>query len=317
MGVPFKLILYARDEPLANLAARAAFKRISELNRILSDYDPDSELSRLSRSAGANTWVIVSDDLWRVLWKSQELAQRTQGAFDITVGPYVRLWRRAKREKQLPSAALLADARACVGFQAIELDPKTQRARLHKPEMRLDAGGIAMGYAVDEAIKVLKAHRIESALVDASGDIGVMNAPPGEAGWRIAVSPLARDSAHGEYLTLASAAVTTSGDAFQHVTIAGKRYSHIIDPQTGLGLTTQMGVTVLACDCVTADSYATAVSVLGPKAGLELIESTPATAALIVVAQPDEATKEFRSRRWPCDGKNMQSRLKCRLQSTP
>ncbi|MEX0679696.1 MAG: FAD:protein FMN transferase [Pirellulales bacterium] len=284
MGVPFKIILYASDEAAAKGAFEAAFSHIAALNRMLSDYDPQSELSRLSRTAGSGRDVPVSETLWNVLARSQALAGETDGAFDVTVGPYVRLWRRARRNKEMPASERLAQARSAVGYQLLKLDEQRRTARLQKPGMLLDLGGIAMGYAVDEALELLRKRGMTRALIDASGDIGVSDPPPGKRGWTIDVAPLAAGGAPGVSILLANAAVTTSGDAFQHVVIGGKRYSHIIDPRTGLGLTDQSSVTVIAADCTTADSLATAVSVLGPKAGLKLIERTQGTAALIIRA---------------------------------
>lgn len=299
MGVPFKIILYAPDETAAKGAFEAAFARIGQLNAILSDYDPQSELSRLSRTAGSNTAVAVSEDLWNVLARSQSLAQRTGGAFDVTVGPYVRLWRRARRNGRMPSAERLAAARAAVGYKYLKLDDASRTAELLRPGMRLDLGGIAMGYAVDEALEVLESRGITRALIDASGDIGAGDPPPGKAGWTIGVAPVSADGAPSREIVLAHAAVTTSGDAFQHVVIDGKRYSHIVDPRTGLGLTDQSGVTVIAPDCTTADSLATAVSVLGPEAGLKLVESTPGVAAFIVRA-PAGKVETYESTRFGC-----------------
>lgn len=284
MGVPFKIILYAPDETIANGAAQAAFARIHELNGVLSDYQAESELSRLSDAAPSKMPVRVSDDLWAVLSSSQKLAKGTDGAFDVTVGPYVKLWRRARRDKKMPSPERMAQARAAVGYQFLRLDSGQQTAELLQPNMRLDLGGIAMGYAIDEAMKVLAAKGVKHALVDGSGDMLASEAPPGAKGWRIAVAPLGVDGSPSRFVLLCNAALTTSGDAFQHVDIDGVRYSHIVDPKTGLGLTTRVGVTVIAKDCITADSLATAVCVLSPQAGLKLIDNTPDTAALIVRA---------------------------------
>jgi thiamine biosynthesis lipoprotein len=149
--------------------------------------------------------------------------------------------------------------------------------------MRLDLGGIAAGYAADETLKILKEQGVEQALIDISGDLLAGEAPPGRAGWQIGIAPVDRpDGPPTRRLSLRRAALTTSGDAFQHVVIEGKRYSHIVDPRTGIGLTDQSSVTVIAPDCITADSLATAVSVMGPKAGLKLIEEIPGAAALIM-----------------------------------
>ncbi len=282
MGVPFKIILYVPDEAAAKGAFDAAFSRIAQLNHVLSDYDPESELSRLSHTSPADMGIPVSDPLWTVLARSQALAEQTSGAFDVTVGPYVRLWRRARRMKEMPSSERLDEARASVGFQNLKLDDKNRTAQLLKPNMRLDLGGIAMGYAVDETLKLLRERGIKRALVDASGDIGVGDPPPGKAGWRIGVMPLSAEGTPSREILLANAAVTTAGDAFQHVDIGGKRYSHIVNPHTGLGMTDRIGVGVIANDCITADSLDTAISVMGPKAGLELIETIPGAAAFIV-----------------------------------
>lgn len=283
MGLPFRIVLYAPDAATANAAAEAAFARISQLNDSLSDYDADSELSRLSRTAGEGKAVKVSNDLWTVLERSQALARRTDGAFDVTVGPVVNLWRKARREKQLPRADRLAEARAAVGWRNLELDPRARTATLLVPDMRLDLGAIAKGYAVDEALKVLRARGVTRALVAGGGDMAVGDAPPGTSGWRIEVAPLdVTNAPPARFVILRNRALATSGDVFQHVEIDGVRYSHIVDPRTGMGLTDHSLVTVIAPDCTTADSLATAVSVLGPAKGLKLVEQFPQTAAHIV-----------------------------------
>jgi thiamine biosynthesis lipoprotein len=294
MGVPFTLLLYAPNEASANLAADKAFERIEDLNGILSDYDPQSELSRLSVTAGSGRSVQVSDDLWYVLEASQELNASSNGAFDITVGPLVDLWRRARRSKRMPAPEKLRAALKLVGSQHLRLDKAKQTAELLTPGMRLDLGGIAMGYAVDEAIKTLKAEGVNQALIDASGDVGVADAPPGEKGWRVGIATLEPEGPPTRYLLLANAAVTTSGDAFQHVVIDGVRYSHIVHPKTGLGLTDHSTVTVVASNCMAADGLATAVSVLGQEAGMKLIDKLDGAAAHIV-RLVDGKTKVYES----------------------
>ena len=282
MGMDFKLTFYAADESSANRAAVAAYARIGELNSVMSDYDPASELSQLSKTAGSGRPIPLSDDLWQVLAVSQRLAGETAGAFDVTVGPLVRLWRRARRERELPSDERLAAARQAVGHQLLTLDDSQRTATLNSPEMRLDLGGIAAGYAADEALAVLARHGIRQALIDASGDLLAGDPPPGEPGWKIGIAPLAEAAEPSRYVWLARRAISTSGDALQFVEIDGVRYSHIVDPQTGLGLTTSLAVVVVAPDCITADSLATALSVLGVERGLEFAERRPEIAALFV-----------------------------------
>lgn len=296
MGTEIRLVFYAADDATAQGAAAAAFARVADLDRKLSDYDPHSELSLLGATSGSGRRVRLSADLWHVLDAGQRLAAETDGAFDVTVGPLTKMWRSARRTKTFPPADRMAKARAAVGYRCLLLDPGSRTAELTRPNMRLDLGGIAMGYAAHEALAVLKRHGIASALVDASGDVVCSAAPPDEPqGWRIGIAPLTGSpGSASRSVWLRDAALTTSGDAFQYVEIDGRRFSHIVDPKTGLGLTMRSSVTVTARDGMTADSMATAVSVLGPRRGLELIAGTPGAAALIVVATAD-GVKEFAS----------------------
>lgn len=271
MGVPFRIVLYAPGREAAETAARAAFARIAELNAVMSDYDSDSELSRLSATAGSGRAVRVSTDLWRVLARAQELARRTDGAFDVTVGPAVILWRKARRDRALPDPARLARARAAVGWRYLELDAKNRTARLLRPGMKLDLGGIAKGYAADQALKVLAARGVRRALVSGGGDLAVSDPPPARAGWRVEVAPPEPAPELPQHrVSLRHAALATSGDVFQHIEIGGVRYSHIVDPRTGLGLTDHSQVSVVARDGLTADGLSTAISVLGPARGVAL-----------------------------------------------
>jgi len=296
MGMPFKVVLYAPDADSANAAARAAYARIKQLNGIMSDYDPESELMRLCQTAGTGKAVLVSSDLLAVLSHSQALAHQSDGAFDITVGPLVRIWRKARRTKKFPTAEELDTARAVVGYRHVRLDEKAGTVELLKKGMLLDLGGVAVGYAIDDVLALLKARGITRALIDGSGDIGVSDAPPGKEGWRIGIAPLEADKEPSRFVILKHAAVTTSGDAFQFVELNGQRYSHIVDPKTGLGLTDHSSVTLLARNCTIADSYTKAVSVLGPERGMKLIDET-AGAAVIIVRAPDGKAETFESKR--------------------
>jgi len=282
MGVPWTITVYA-DESRGRSAIDAAFAEIARLEGILSDYDPASELSRLSASAPAAAPVSVGTDLWRVLERAAEIRDATGGAFDITVGPLTTLWRRSRRSGRLPPPDKLAAALTAVGPGTLLLDPATRTARLVRPGMRLDAGGIGRGDAIDRGMEVLAAHGIGAAMIDSSGDVAVSGAPPGTDGWRIAVRPFGSGgpTAPGETetLVLAHAAVTTSGDAHQFVEIDGERYGHIVDPRTGLGVRDGPAVTVIAPLATTADALATALCVLGADEGLTALGRFPGCAA--------------------------------------
>ncbi|MEO8498451.1 MAG: FAD:protein FMN transferase, partial [Planctomycetota bacterium] len=282
MGTKFEVVLYAPDRELAEQAFAAGFDRIAELDRVMSDYDPASELSKLSQSAPTTAPVTVSEDLFSVLAASDALSRRTDGAFDVTVGPLTKLWRRARRRAEFPAPDLLQAARAATGYQNLKLDPEAKTAQLLVPDMRLDLGGIAKGFAADEALRSMAALGITHAIVNAGGGVVAGQAPPEETGWRIGVASLEQGVPPSRFLRIANCSVATSGDIWQFVEIDGVRYSHILDPKTGLGLTERSSVTIIAPTGIAADGLATAVSVLGPTAGLRLVEETPGTEALIL-----------------------------------
>ena len=275
MGTLVRIKLYAGDARQAEAAFRAAFDRIAQLDRALSDYQPDSELNRLCRSAAGQP-VEAGPDLLRVLEASQKLAAETGGAFDVTLGPVIRLWRQARLDHRLPVAGTLKEAAARTGFRKLHIDGAAGTVTLDQPGMQLDLGGIAKGYAADAALAVLAQSGIRSALVAVSGDLAFGDPPPGRSGWEIGAGDATR------IVELRNAAVSTSGSEEQHLDIGGKRYSHIVDPATDIGLTRPITVTVVARRGVDADSLATAVSVLGPERGMALVRRKPGVAALIV-----------------------------------
>ncbi len=279
MGTRFRIILYAADEPTARAAAKAAFARVAALDDSMSDYKPQSELMRLCARAGGEP-VPVSEELFTVLSKAQSVSEASGGAYDVTVGPVVRLWRLARKTLRMPDAAKLAKARELVGYQNVRLDPAVKTVQLLKPGMQLDLGGIAKGFAADEALKALTKHGIRSALVAAGGDIAVSGPPPGKEGWDVAIAPLEVGDPV-PHLLLRDAAVSTSGDAEQYVEIGGVRYSHIVDPRTGLGLTGRSEVTVVARHGIDSDSLTKVAAVLGPKKGLPIIEAAGATCRVV------------------------------------
>ncbi len=271
MGTLFRCSLYASDESVAEDAWRAALDRIKALEDVASDYDEESELRRLcARPVGE--WTPLSRDLERLLIRSRELFELTGGAFDPTVGPYVRLWRRARRIGELPTQARIELASASVGMGLIELDDG--RARTLAGGMRVDLGAIAKGDALDQAMQVLCEHGIERALLDGGGDLVIGDSPPGAAGWTVALRPLGMDGPVWA-LELSEVALATSGDASSFA-LDGVSRSHIIDPRTGWALTSSAAAAVMAADGATADALASALCVMG-EGGIELIRELPYT----------------------------------------
>ena len=297
MGTLFTITLYARDKTNAQIAARAAFQRISDLDDLMSDYQADSELMRLCDQPSC-TPVQVSADLFQVLEKAQHFSRLSEGAFDVTVGPYVRLWRFARKKKILPTTGELRSAADSVGFEKLRLDGKKRTATLLVPGMRLDLGGIAKGYAADQALKSLQEQGIRRALVAASGDIAFGDPPPGQPGWSAGITTIdERSNRASRSIFLSHAGISTSGDTEQFVEIDSVRYSHIVDPHSGMGLTNRIQATVVARDATTTDALATALCVLGVKRSLALVDSIPDAAALILTRE-GEQIRAFPSRRF-------------------
>jgi thiamine biosynthesis lipoprotein len=287
MGTLIRIKLYAEGQQQSAAAFRAAFDRIAQLDDALSDYKPASELNRICRSAVRNP-VKVSEDLFRVLAASQKVSEESGGAFDVTLGPVIRLWRQARIDHRAPTADALREAASRCGYGKLHLDPAAGTVLLDQPGMQLDLGAIAKGYAADAALLVLAQSGIRSALVAASGDLAIGEAPPGQRGWKIGVSRGGSDGGLERILELHDAAVSTSGDAEQNLEIGGKRYSHIVDPVTNMGLATPITVTIVARRGIDADSLATAVSVLGVERGIALIRKHPDTSALISTGEGAE-----------------------------
>ena len=307
MGVEWLVTVHAESEAEAATAGEAALDRVAAIEQVLSDYDRQSEVSQLmvqTASAPGRPFP-VSPDLANTLRRSLQFSRLTHGAFDVTVGPLTGLWRQARKTGRLPNPEKLAAARAVTGSGAVELHAGDAgpTVALANAETRLDFGGIGMGYAIDAAMALLASRGIDSAMIDASGDIAVSGPPPGRDSWRIAVPPLMRTgtaaaaSGNTPTLALVHAAVATSGDAYQAVLIDGVRYSHIVDPRTGLGVIGPTAVTVIAADATTADALSTATSVLGPSEGLAVIESIDGAAARFSWVDNDRLRVEA-SPRW-------------------
>ncbi len=269
MGSPARIILFAPDEAQARAAARAAYARLAELDAILSDYRQNSETNRLCAEP-AGDWTPISADLFRVLHRAGEISDQTGGAFDCTVGPLTHRWRQARTQGRLPRPQELTELRARVGWQLVELDPKAQACRLAAEGVQLDFGGIGKGYAADRAVELLREMGLPRCLVDFGGGLAAGDPPPGERAWRVEIET-GYGSGPRPIVRVANAGVATSGDTEQFIEFRGRRYSHILDPATGLGLTTRTAATVLAPDGATADALATAVCVLGPERAMTLL----------------------------------------------
>ncbi|MCB1206627.1 MAG: FAD:protein FMN transferase [Verrucomicrobiae bacterium] len=286
MGTEFTIRAWTeegRESDLTRLVERA-FARVKELDAALSDYLPESEINRLAKAPKGKA-VIVSEDLFLVFEKAGKVTEASGGVFDITAGPLIRLWRMSRKNNALPTPEQIASAKARTGFHHLVLDAEKRTITKTMEGMLFDAGGIAKGYAADAALAILKDGGFPRSLVAASGDIVVGSPPPGEQGWRIGIETLeiGHDLKDLQTVTLSDSAISTSGDTRRYFEHGGVRYSHIVSPATGLGLTERTGASVIAPDATTSDSFATAVTLLGPKEGLQFIRNQRGIECQIVV----------------------------------
>ena len=259
MGTRFAITCYHGHSSEARIAADSAFDQAERINQVASDYIADSELLGLSKRPDGVP-VAVSPLLFQLILEARNLAEKTGGLFDPTLGPLTRLWRESRRRKSLPAPETLAAARAATGWQSLYLDPQNLTITFTKPAMRLDLGGIAKGQAADAMLTAMKDCGIPRSCITAGGDIRVGDPPPAALGWKIGIRTLAGKD-DSQFLFLANCGVSTSGDLHQFIEIGGTRYSHIIDPATGLGLTRGVTATVIAPTATVSDAVATACCV--------------------------------------------------------
>ncbi len=262
MGSPFNLILVSEDSTKAKNLANASFALIDSFSHIYSDYDSTSELSKLSLHAG-NGFQFCSPALWDILLQSKRAFENSFHAFDISIGPLSSLWRIKRKKHLFPDSLTINETLDAVGFDKIHWDIPNHQILIPKKGMKLDLGGIAKGYIAQKVIDYLRENGIDVALADAGGDISMSNTPLGIDGWLVGVNiPETTDDLMKKKLSLSNYSVATSGDAYQYIEHNGKKYSHIIDPRTGYGVSFQRNVTVIAKDGTTADWLATACSIV-------------------------------------------------------
>jgi thiamine biosynthesis lipoprotein len=278
MGVDARITVYAKDRTTAETACVAGFEKMAALDTIMSDYRKNSELMRLCAKAGGPP-VTVSRDLFDVLVCAKQISSQSDGLFDVTIGPLIKLWRAARKTKVLPTPNQLREARKLVGWRHVHLDPRTRSVRLDLSGTKLDLGAIGKGYADGEVQKVLKSFGVDRALVEMGGDIVVTGPPPDRTGWTIevpnSVNPKSR------FLTLANSAISTSGDTFQFVVIGGKKYSHVVNPHTGMALTKGVQATVVAPIGTETDGLSTALTLLSPRGRKRLLSHYPHARAFV------------------------------------
>jgi len=295
MGTFARVIAVAADLDRAKTCTEAAFAEITNVDKLMSDYKEDSEISEVNRDAFKQA-VKVSKSTFEVLQRSVEFSKLSDGGFDVTVGPLVDLWHLAETTKTLPTEDEMQRALSKVGYGKLLLDANEMTVRFAAEGMRLDLGAIAKGYAADRAVEAMKKFGALGGMVEIGGDIRCFGAPPqGKQRWRIGLQDSRKtgqeeDVSIGKILLvleLVDASIATSGNYQRFAVIEGHRYSHILNPKTGNSCDELSSVTVISGSAIEADALATAVSVMGAEKGLALIEKTPQAEAILVTSPPE------------------------------
>jgi len=264
MGVRFRISLYCADRDTAERAFAAAFAELTRLEKIYSDFDPDSEVRRFDQQAPEH-WVDVSSDLFQLTRRALEIQAQTDGYFDISLGTLTKLWRAARRDGQLPDPKILADAQRTSGGPRMKLDSASHRIWKLDGDFQLDFGGIAKGDAADQVLRLLRDQfAIDRVLIDAAGDLVAGNPPPGQPGWIVGLAQPEPARRRLDRIYLKNQALASSGDTTQFLEIDGRRWSHLLDPKTRQPSEGQNLTLVFAPDGATADALASALAVCPP-----------------------------------------------------
>jgi thiamine biosynthesis lipoprotein len=286
MGTVFEIVAYDASLERASRAVEQAFDEVVRFDRMMSNYAPDSELSRLNSSAGFSTQT-VSPELYRIIEESLKYSRLSGGKFDVTVGPLVDLWKAAMLGNAPPSAGQEADARACVGYDKVQLIAPN-RIAFRSACLRIDLGGIGKGYAVDRAAEVLRSNRIKAALIDAGGStIYAMGSPPGETGWAVHMRDPSRKV---DPTTMLSDASISTSEQTPPSLLANSSAGHIIDPGSGIPLRTRFAVSVVAKTATASDALSTTLLLEGPQEGGSMLQKIRGMAAIWIAPDGESYT---------------------------
>ncbi len=284
MGSRFEITAVHADLELAGRAIDRAYDEIDRIEAMISSWQPTSVTSEVNREAGRRP-VAVPEELFNLVRRSLKLSELTGGAFDVTFAGVGRLWDFKAQTPRLPDPAAIRQALSHVDYRKVVLDPAARTIFLDDPEARIGFGAIGKGYAANRAVFVLKENGIKSGVVSAGGDLVAFGRRQDGGRWDIGIAhPLHRDQVFAR-LPLSEQAVVTSGDYESFVTIDGKRYAHILDPRTGYPVAHLRSVTIVCPDAELADGLATAVFVLGPREGMNLINALRGIEGLLVDAE--------------------------------
>lgn len=279
LGTIARIVFYTEHEKQASELSQKCFQRVRELNDVFSDYKNDSEVSKLCNKPAGKAYR-VSDPLFTVIAQAQRISEKTNGAFDITLGKHTQRWRDRSTADEDE-----------INYNHLKLDYDKKTITLLKP-LKIDLGGIAKGYIADQLMVILKGAGLKHAAVIIGGETVLADAPPGKEGWRIGIENPEKKIIGT--LTLANTALSTSGDSYQFFEIEGQRQSHLIDPKTKKSKINRLNVTTIATTAMQADAWATSLRILPTEKALNIANQQPNLEALFIPFQKTKSqTKGF------------------------
>lgn len=282
MGNNFTITVVAKNEKTGNENINLAIGEIRRIERLLTTYKEDSQTNLINENAGIKP-VKVDLEVFNLIERCISISKITQGAFDISYGSIDKsLWNFDKTMTSLPDALTAKKIVHLIDYRNIILDKENTTVYLKEKGMRIGFGGIGKGYAAEMAKQVLLNHNVESGIINASGDLSAWGLQPNGKKWTIGVADPDSPNAAFSYMEISNKAVATSGNYEKFVTINGKKYSHTIDPKTGLPITGIKSVTIISGNAEFADAMATPIAVMGIKAGLFLIDQIPDLYCIII-----------------------------------
>ena len=284
MGTLVEIKLVAVDAQSAKTALTAAFAEIERIDKLMSFQSADNQLSRINQAAGRKR-VGIDIELFRFILRAKSYSKLTKGAFDISIGPLVKLWGFDTEQYRLPGEDEIKTHLPLVDYRHVIVLGMPPALFLNQAGMSIDMGGIAKGYAVDRVISILERYGIASAMVNAGGDIRAYGSKPDGDLWKIGIQHPRDKKRILTSLQIDRQAVVTSGDYERFFIEQEVRYHHILDPATGQPARGCQSVTLVAKEAIAADALATGVFVLGPEEGMKLVESMKDTEAMIVDAE--------------------------------
>jgi thiamine biosynthesis lipoprotein len=299
MACVYSIVAYGEDAAALPRSVEAALDEVDRIDRLMSHYRPESPLSEVNREA-AHRPVPVDPELLAFLAECLGWSERTEGAFDVTVGPLMKAWGFFRGEGRLPEGRALAAAREGVGFRHLRLDPVRRTVSFARPGVELDLGGIAKGYAVDRATEVLRKHGVHAALVSAGGSsVFGLGAPPGRKGWRVALEDPLRPGRGARTVWLKDQALSVAGLGPRRFEAGGRSYGHVMDPRTGEPAPGVLGVAVLGGRATAGDALDDALFVLGLDGSRRLLPGLPVAEALFFLPGPGRGWRLARLRARP------------------